>query len=315
MASKRKITPMIFAWAAGVAAVGIVALALWLYAPDKPRTVLEAAYPGDYRSVDGVRLRLRDTGPRDAAAVILLHGFGASLDTWEPWAQTLSERFRVIRFDLPGFGLTGADPTGDYSNARDIRILTGLMDQLGIDRASLIGNSLGGRIAWNFAALNPRRVTRLVLVSPDGFASPGFEYDRVSETPLMMQALPYVAPRGLLKANLAPAYANPDALSEATLTRYRDMMLAPGVRPAILARMSQVILRDPAPTLAGIQTPTLLLWGEKDAMIPISNAADYLRYMPHARLVRLPNLGHVPFEEDPVTSIAPVEIFLSGGTP
>ena len=306
---------MIFAWAASVAAAGIVALALWLYAPDKPRAVLEAAYPGEYRRVDGVRLRLRDTGPRDAPAVILLHGFGASLDTWEPWAQTLSERFRIIRFDLPGFGLTGPDPTGDYSDARDMRILTGLMDQLGIDRASLIGNSLGGRIVWNFAALNPDRVTRLVLVSPDGFASPGFQYDRVSETPLMMQALPYVAPRGLLKANLAPAYANKEALSEATLTRYRDMMLAPGVRPAILARMGQVILRDPAPTLAGIQTPTLLLWGEKDAMIPISNAADYLRYMPHARLVSLPSLGHVPFEEDPVKSIAPVEVFLSGETP
>ena len=315
MASKRKTAQMIFAWAASVAAVGIVALTLWLYAPDKPRAVLEAAYPGDYRSVDGVRLRLRDTGTRDAPAVILLHGFGASLDTWEPWAQTLSERFRVIRFDLPGFGLTGPDPTGDYSDARDMRILTGLMDQLGIDRASLIGNSLGGRIVWNFAALNPDRVTRLVLVSPDGFASPGFQYDRVSETPLMMQALPYVAPRGLLKANLAPAYANKEALSEATLTRYRDMMLAPGVRPAILARMGQVILRDPAPTLAGIQTPTLLLWGEKDAMIPISNAADYLRYMPHARLVSLPNLGHVPFEEDPAKSIAPVEDFLSGETP
>jgi pimeloyl-ACP methyl ester carboxylesterase len=198
---------------------------------------------------------------------------------------------------------------------REMNILTGLMKQLGIDRASLIGNSLGGRIAWNFAALNPDRITRLVLVSPDGFASPGFQYDKVSETLLMMQALPYVAPRGLLKANLAPAYANPEALSEATLTRYRDMMLAPGVRPAILARMGQVILRDPAPTLAGIQTPTLLLWGEKDAIIPISNAADYLRYMPHARLVSLPNLGHVPFEEDPVKSLAPVELFLSGGTP
>jgi pimeloyl-ACP methyl ester carboxylesterase len=306
---------MIFTWAASVAAVGIVALALWLYAPDKPRNVLEATYPGEYRSINGVRLRLRDTGPRDAPAVILLHGFGASLDTWEPWAQTLSKRFRIIRFDLPGFGLTGPDPTGDYSDARDMTILTGLMDQLGIDRASLIGNSLGGRIVWNFAALNPDRVTRMVLVSPDGFASPGFQYDRVSETPLIMQALPYVTPRGLLKANLASAYANKEALSEATLTRYRDMMLAPGVRPAILARMSQVILRDPAPTLAGIQTSTLLLWGEEDAMIPISNAADYLRYMPHARLVRLPNLGHVPFEEDPVKSIAPVEIFLSGERP
>ena len=84
MAGKRKTAQMLFAWAASVAAVGIVALTLWLYAPDKPRAVLEAAYPGDYRSVDGVRLRLRDTGPRGAPAVILLHGFGASLDTWEP---------------------------------------------------------------------------------------------------------------------------------------------------------------------------------------------------------------------------------------
>jgi len=311
---------MIFAWGASIAVLGIVALALWLYAPDKPRAALEAAYPGDYRTVDGVRLRLRDTGPRntgprDAPAVILLHGFGTSLDTWEPWAQALSARYRVIRFDLPGFGLTGPDPTGDYTDAREMKILSDLMDQLGVDRASLIGNSLGGRIAWNFAALHPDRVTRLVLVSPDGFASPGFEYDKAPKTPLMMLALPYVAPRGMLKASLAAAYARPEALSEATLTRYRDMMLAPGVRPAILARMGQVILRDPAPTLARIQAPTLLLWGEKDGMIPISNAADYLRDMPHATLVRLPTLGHVPFEEDPVNSLAPVERFLSGQTP
>ncbi len=127
-----------------------------------------------------------------------------------------------------------------------------------------------------------------------------------------MQALPYVAPRGLLKASLAAAYARPDSLSETTVTRYRDMMLAPGVRPAILARMSQVILRDPVPTLARIQAPTLILWGEKDGMIPVGNAADYLRDIPHASLVRLPNLGHVPFEEDPVTSLTPVERFLAG---
>ena len=302
---------MILAWVAGAIVVGIVALGVWLYAPDKPRAALEADYPGDFRTVDGVRLRLRDTGPRDAPAVILIHGFGSSLDTWEPWAKALSAKYRVIRFDLPGFGLTGADPTGDYTDAREIKILVDLMDQLGVQRASLIGNSLGGRIAWNFAALHPDRVTRLVLVSPDGFASPGFEYGVAPKTPLMMRALPYVAPRGLLKANLAAAYADPKHLSEATLTRYRDMMLAPGVRPAILTRMGQVILRDPAPTLARIQTPTLLLWGEQDHMIPIANAADYLKDLPHATLVRLPNLGHVPFEEDPATSLVPVERFLA----
>jgi pimeloyl-ACP methyl ester carboxylesterase len=300
---------------AGLAVLLIAAAALWLYAPDKSRTALEAAYPGEYRLVDGVRLRLRDTGPRDAPAIILLHGFGASLETWEPWAVSLSRSFRVIRFDLPGFGLTGPDPTGNYSDARQMRILADLMDQLGVARASLVGNSLGGRIAWNFAALHPDKVDRLVLISPDGFASPGFEYGKAPAVPPLMRALPYVAPRFLIRFNLAVAYGRPDNLTEATLTRYRDLMLAPGVRRAILDRTSQVILHDPAPTLARIEAPTLLLWGEKDGMIPISNAADYLRDLPHATLVRLPGLGHVPFEEAPAASLVPVERFLAGKTP
>jgi pimeloyl-ACP methyl ester carboxylesterase len=196
-----------------------------------------------------------------------------------------------------------------------MKILLGLMDQLGIARASLVGNSLGGRIAWNFAALHPDRVAKLVLISPDGFASPGFEYGKPPEVPLMMKALPYVAPREMLKQNIAIAYARPEALSEETITRTRDMMLVPGVRSAILARMSQVILREPAPILARIKAPVLLLWGEKDGMIPISNAADYLRDLPPgAKLVRLADLGHVPFEEDPARSLTPVANFLSEDT-
>jgi pimeloyl-ACP methyl ester carboxylesterase len=306
---------MIFAWLAGFIILGIIAMAVWLYQPDKPRAALEEAYAGQYRTMDGVRLRLRDTGPSDAQAIVMLHGFGASLETWEDWAKALSARYRVIRFDLPGFGLTGPDPTGDYTDARSMKILGDLMDQLDVDRASLIGNSLGGRIAWAFAALHPDRVINLVLISPDGFASPGFDYGRQSETPLIMRALPYTAPRSMLKANLAAAYGNPEVLSEASVTRYHDMMLAPGVRPAILARLSQVLLREPGPTLARIQAPTLLLWGEKDGMIPISNADDYLRDLPNATLVRLPGLGHLPFEEDPVQSLLPLERFLSGEAP
>lgn len=298
---------------AGFAVLALAALSLWLYAPDKPRADLAAAYAGDYRTVDGVRLRLRDSGPRGAPAVILLHGFGASLETWDGWAAPLAQHYRVIRFDLPGFGLTGSDPAGDYSDARAIRVLAGLMDQLGIARAAIVGNSLGGRIAWTFAAQQPDRVSRLVLVSPDGFASPGFAYDKAPDVPLMMQALPYTAPRAMLKANLAAAYARPERLAEATVTRYRDMMLAPGVRRAILARMDQTILHDPVPDLSRIKAPTLLLWGEQDGMIPISNAADYLRAMPNARLTRLPDLGHLPFEEDPARSLVPVERFLAGG--
>jgi hypothetical protein len=189
------------------------------------------------------------------------------------------------------------------------------MDQIGVPSAAFIGNSLGGRFAWEFAARYPARVSRLVLISPDGFASPGFEYGKAPEVPLMLEAMPWVGPRSLVRANLAPAYANAKALTEETLTRYRDMLLAPGVRRAILDRTRQTVLTDPSERLQRIAAPTLLLWGEKDAMIPISNSADYQRLMPNAVLVRLPGLGHVPFEEDPARALLPVERFLAGETP
>ena len=305
----------ILRWTGVLLLLAIAALALWLYAPDKPRAALEAAYPGEYRTVEGLRLRLRDTGPKAAPALILLHGFGSSLDTWEPWAKALSARYRVVRLDLPGFALTGADPTGDYSDARTMAIIAGLMDQLGLQRAAFVGNSLGGRFAWQFAARYPARVTRLVLISPDGFASPGFDYGKAPDVPLVMEAMPWAGPRSLIRANLAPAWAHPEALPDAVVERYRDMLLAPGVRRAILDRTRQTVLTDPAPRLHSITAPTLLLWGEQDHMIPIRNAADYLRLIPRATLVRLPGLGHVPFEEAPAQSLPPVARFLASQAP
>ena len=290
----------------------------WLYTPDRNRTALEAEYgasPADFLTVSGLRLYVRDTGPRGAPVVILLHGFGASLQTWDACAAILQARMRVIRFDLPGFGLTGPDPTGDYTDARTVAVLGALMDTLGVARASLVGNSLGGKIAWNFAADHPDRVEKLVLISPDGFASPGFEYDKPAEVPAMMRLLPYVLPTPMVRMTLAPAYADAGKLTPALLRRYRDMMLAPGVRRAMLARMAQVRLSHPEPALRRITAPTLLLWGQRDAMIPASNAADYLREIPNCRLAALPDLGHVPQEEAPAESLAPVQAFLEGATP
>jgi pimeloyl-ACP methyl ester carboxylesterase len=287
---------------------------LWLYTPDKPRAALEAKYgvsPADYVDAAGMRLHVRDTGPRDAPAVILLHGFGASLLTWDAWADLLSDRFRVIRYDLPGFGLTGPDPTGDYTDARGVGVLLALMGRLGIARASIIGNSMGGKLAWTFAAEHPERVEKLVLVSPDGFASPGFEYGKKPDVPFIVRLLPYVLPDSMLRSSLVPAYADRAFLTDELVTRYRDMMLAPGVRSAIVARMQQYLPEDPEPQLRGIKAPTLLIWGEKDGMIPFANAQDYLRAIPNSRLVSFPDLGHIPQEEAPERSLAPVRQFLA----
>lgn len=296
------------------AAALLTAAAVWAYTPDLGRDTLEQRYLAtrtDLREIDGVTLHLRDTGPRGAPALILLHGLGASLHTWEPWARALDSTYRVIRFDFPGHGLSGPAAETDYRDDRTRRLLTALLDSLRIPRATLIGNSLGGRIAWSFAAESPERVNKLVLISPDGFASPGFEYDKPADVPSVLAVMRWVLPRSVLRANLVPAYAKTDRLTDSIVTRYHDLMRAPGNRDAMLLRMQQTMLTDPLPRLRRIAAPTLLLWGEQDQMIPIANAADYLRAMPQAELVRLPDVGHLPFEEAPATALVPLRRFLA----
>ncbi len=293
--------------------IGLIGGIVWLWTPDKSRANLEAKYldhPGDMVEVSGQRLHVRDTGPRDRPAVIMLHGFGSSLHTWEPWARELQRDYRVIRFDLPGSGLSEPDPSGDYTDARTMQLLAALMDRLGVARASLIGNSIGGRIAWTFAALNPERVAKLVLISPDGFESPGIAYGQKPEVPAMVKLMQYFLPKALLRKNLEAAYGNPETLSNETVDRYYDLMLAPGVRGAMIARMAQTVRTDPRPLLQRIGAPVLLVWGEKDALIPLSNAADYARALPDSRIVSFPGLGHVPQEEAPAESLVPVRAFL-----
>jgi pimeloyl-ACP methyl ester carboxylesterase len=297
-----------------ILAIAFAALGFWLWTPDRSRSELEAKYlasPQDMIDIAGVRLHVRDTGPRAAPALILLHGFGSSLHTFEPWAVDLSEDYRVIRFDLPGSGLSEPDPTGLYTDARSIDIMLALMDHLGVAKASVIGNSIGGRLAWHFAAEHPERVNKLVLISPDGFASSGFVYGEKPEIPASLSLMRYVLPKALLRMSLVPAYANPDRLSDETVERYHALMLAPGSRDALLARMQQTILTDPVPVLKKITAPVLLLWGAGDAMIPITNAADYQRVLSDSTLVTLPTLGHLPFEEDPQTSLPPLREFLA----
>jgi pimeloyl-ACP methyl ester carboxylesterase len=300
-----------------VLAAALLLLALagaWAWTPDIPRATLEARYangPADFIDIDGMRLHVRDSGPRDAPALILLHGFGGSVHTWEAWAQGLQSSHRVIRYDQPGAGLSAPDRLGQYTDERGMQVLAALMDQLGLQQASLVGHSMGGRLAWRMAAEQPQRVHKLVLVAPDGFASPGFDYGKAPDVGWLTGLLRWVLPRPVLRASLAPAYADPASMSDALVERTHALMLAPGNRQALLDRMRQLVLQPPAPFLARIQAPTLLLWGERDKMIPVANAADYQRAMPQAQLVQLPGVGHLPQEEGGAAGLAAVAAFLN----
>jgi pimeloyl-ACP methyl ester carboxylesterase len=299
-----------------LACVAVIVVGIWAWTPDRPRNQLESKYWDSatrYMEVGGTSLRVRISGPQDSPAVLLIHGFGSSLETWEPWAQQLSGGYRVVRFDLPGCGLSEADRTGRYGDARSLELVKALMDELGIDKAVLIGNSIGGRIAWRFAAAFPDRTRKLVLISPDGFASPGFEYGKAPQVSAILKLMKYFLPRTLLRTNLAAAYGDPTRLSDATVDRYYDLLLAPGNREAMIERMHQTVLEEPIPLLRQITAPTLLMWGEKDRLIPFGNSADYVRALMNSHLIKFTDLGHVPHEEAPAESLPALTQFLAKG--
>jgi pimeloyl-ACP methyl ester carboxylesterase len=296
-----------------LALTALTLLSFWLWTPDVPRTTLEARYlaaPTDLRQVGAWQLHVRDSGPRQAPVVVLLHGFGASLQTWDVWARGLSQTHRVILLDLPGSGLSPPDPEQDYTDARSLKLLLSLLDELGVSRATMVGHSMGGRIAWTFAAKHPERTDRLVLIAPDGFASKGFKYGKPMDVPASLSLMRHVLPKSVVRMSLKSAYAQPESLTDALTTRYHDLLLAPGARQAMLDRLNQTALQEPEPMLRQIKAPTLLVWGEADAMIPFSNARDYLQAIDDSRLVSWPLAGHLPQEEAADVSLLALLDFL-----
>ena len=169
---------------------------------------------------------------------------------------------------------------------------------------------MGGRIAWTFAARHPERTERLVLVAPDGFASFGFEYGQAMAVPASWRLMRQVLPQAVLRMSLESAYARPETLDEALVQRYHDLLRAPGAREAMLQRLEQTVLQEPLPLLRQIRAPTLLVWGEADAMIPVAHAQDYLQAIAGSRLRAFPGTGHLPQEEAAQVSLQAVAEFL-----
>ena len=292
----------------------LIAISLWLaWTPDLPREQLLHSYAkaGTAQLVVGDQpYFIQDTGPREAPTIVLLHGFGASLQTWDAWGTELEKQWRVVRIDVPAFGLTGPAVNQDYSDEADVVRLLALFDQLDLPQAIVGGHSMGGRIAWNFAATHPERVSHLLLVSPDGFPDPRSTTEHTYQVSPWLGLMKYSLPAWALKMGVAPAYGDEKLLTADTMRRYQDMMRAPGVRTALIDRMRQSRNSDPVPRLQSLKMPVLLVWGEKDAFIPISNAQDYLKVIPQATLATIPLAGHVVHEEAQQLSVQAVKEFL-----
>ena len=293
---------------------GVGGFVWWAWTPDLSRAAAEARFArgtGDFVEASGQRFHVRQEGPDGAPVIVMIHGNASMLQSWDGWAADLSTDHRVIRYDLAGHGLTGPDPAGTYSPERDAVQLKDLLDTLKVDRAVLVGNSLGGQIAWHFAAANPDRVEKLILVAPGGFPLPGIGFGQKVELPAAMKMLPYSLKRDAVRTMIGALYGDPARFSDRMLDNYYESWLSPGVRTARLLRASAYMIQDPTETLRTIQVPTLLVWGEKDWLVPFATTpARFQSAMPNTMLVSFPGLGHMPQEEDPVTTVAKVREFL-----
>ncbi len=302
---------MLSALGLGTAFLAVALYGLWT--PDLERAELEKRYfssSPQIIDVDGLKVYYKETGPQGAPTLLLLHGFGSSLQAWDDWSLKLEQKYRVIRLDLPGFGLTGASPANDYSEEKDLAILTYFADKLGLEKFSVMGHSMGGKMAWSLAASQPERVQALVLMAPDGFPETKDIGTKPYEVPAIMGLIKYVLPKYLVRKSIEPAFVQADALNDALVNRYFDMLRAPGVRGAILERSNQTIYTDPVPRLKAIKAPTLLIWGEHDQMIPSTNAQSYANVLSNSTTVLVPKLGHLLQEEQPEKGLTAVMQFL-----
>ncbi|WP_293503772.1 alpha/beta hydrolase [Roseateles sp.] len=269
--------------------------------------------PSDFVELDGLLVHYRDQGPSsDPVPLVLMHGTSASLHTWEGWATELSATRRVISFDLPGFGLTGPNADNDYSDARYVAFVRQLLARLGVGRAIVGGNSLGGEIAWQLALADPDRVAGLVLVDAAGFdfvpeSLPlGF---RIARIPVLREPMRWLLPRRAIEVSVLDVYGDPGKVSAALVDRYYELALREGNRVALMRRMDQ-LAPTPVGRLPEIKVPTLILWGGKDRLIPLRWGHEFEKAIPGSRLVVFPNLGHVPQEEDPTATLAALRDWL-----
>jgi pimeloyl-ACP methyl ester carboxylesterase len=302
----------------GIAIVISIAVAFVFYrTSDIPVEALKEKYaspPSKFIKVLGMDVHYRDEGkPDDPLPIVLIHGTGASLHTWEPMVAELKATYRVITLDIPAFGLTGPNPQRNYSTEFYNSFMQAFLKALNVDSCIMGGNSLGGSIAWNYALSYPAAVKKLILIDAGGYPTTAKSMPiafRIAKTPVLKHLLKYLGSRSLAVKSIENVYADPSRVKPEIVDRYYDMYLREGNRQALLDRMATPFHPDTYQKISTLQMPTLILWGEEDKLIPVENAYRFQKDLPHDTMVILKNLGHVPMEEDPKTTTEVVSRFL-----
>lgn len=296
-----------------IALIVLLQVALVILYRDLPREELEKKYaapPSKFTEIMGHRVHYRDEGT--GVPLVLLHGVFSSLHTWDAWAAKLKEHYRVIRLDLPGWGLTGAAPFR-YERGEYMKFLKAFFDKLGVDSMYLGGNSFGGYLSWCFTVGNPGRVRKLLLIDAGGYPNRTPWPIRLLTTPVAGSLAARITPRFMVETNIKDVYGDEKNIKEGVIDRYYDLIMAPGNRSvtgAIFESLHRENSEEPG-DVKNISVPTLILWGRNDRWIPLKLGYRFRDDIKGSKLIVYDGVGHVPMEEIPDKSLADVERFLA----
>ena len=304
-------------WAAGLLLLAALAAGIWIARGEaSPHASGQwwqrAGVEPNYQDVSGLRVRYvrKGRGP----VLILLHGLGSSIYTWADVIPALARDHDVVAADLPGFG--GSDIPDELASSVLPTTVLGLMDRLGISRATLAGNSLGGAVAVVLAARHPERVRRLVLIDSAGYNL------ELSKRPMILRlvglapvaaaldALPmrrWLVARALHQVFYDPARVTPEKVEE-----YLAPLARPGAREAVRSLLNDRSGFGLPALVSEVRVPTLVVWGRNDRWVPVSDADRFAAAIPGARKVVLEDCGHIPQEERPAEIVHLLEEFDPG---
>jgi pimeloyl-ACP methyl ester carboxylesterase len=294
---------------------GIIAVAS-MVRPDIPVEKLKAKYAdgsSKFISIDGLSVHYRDEGK--GFPIVLLHGAASSLQTWDVWVKDLSKDYRVIRLDLPGYGLTGPNAGKDYSMHWYVNFLDTFLDKINVKNCYLAGNSLGGHIAGEFAFEHKYSVKKLILIDSGGYPleERGILAVKMARTPLLRPIVRYATPRFFVAMNLRQVYGPKEKISDEIIDTYYELLRREGNRETFIDVCNRKP-EDSSSHIRAITIPALILWGSRDSTIPARHAELFHRDMPNSKVIVYDGAGHVPHEEIPEKTVSDVRTFLSEQT-
>jgi pimeloyl-ACP methyl ester carboxylesterase len=283
----------------------LIAVLSFLYKSDIPLEELKKQYTNEqsrFININGVDVHYRDEGNKnDSLPLVLIHGTSSSLHTWDSIVPALLNKKRIIRLDIPAFGLTGPHPGRDYSITFYNQFIDSFLSTIGVQQYIIAGNSLGGSIAWNQALSYPQKVKQLILINSGGYPKKNEKGNigfKLASMPVIGDVLVKFTPRSLIRKSIEDVYADKSKVNEQLVQRYYDLLLREGNRQATLDIFKQRKYAS-AEKIKSISTPTLIIWGEEDQLIDVSNAYLFKKDIQGSELVIIPKTGHVPMEENP----------------